>query len=183
MPFNSSLSGVQMFKFFGVLLDILFCTRLFMSLLSSALIIPHMLVLPLKLDCKQLRTMIHLFDLYFSMFLDCLLCGKNYKVSRLWIWKCSTKRGRSIQFTATHLWVAGAVMTAYSRYRHSFPEFILIVSLPQSRTYKHHSSLLFNKFSFRERTDLCVCPLFSPNVEALIFFCSFCISVPLCKYA
>lgn len=164
-----SRSGIQSFPFFYILLDILFCTRLLMSLLSQRLIIPHILVLPLNLDCTQLRTMVYLFALYFTMFLDRLLYSKTYKVSKLWIWKRSIKWGRHMQFAAAYLWVAGAIMTAYSRYSRGFPEFILIVSLPQCCTYKHHSSLLLNKSYFRERTDLCVCPLFSPNVEALIF--------------
>lgn len=169
LPFYIYRSGIQRFQFFYMLFDILFCTRLLMSLLFWRLTIPHILVLPLNLDHKQLRTMVNLFALYFTMFLDRLLYGKTYKVSKQWIWKQSIKRGRHMQFAAAYLWVAGAIMTAYSRYSRGFPEFILIVSLPQCCTYKHHSSLLFNKSYFRERTDLCVCPLLSPNGQALIF--------------
>lgn len=104
------------FHCFYIFFDILFCMRLLMSLLSWRLIIPHM-----YLSCKQLRIIVHLFAFYFSMFLDHLLCGKTYKVSRLWIWKRSIKRGRWMQFAAAYLWVAGSIMTAYSRYSHGFP--------------------------------------------------------------
>lgn len=85
---------------------------------------------------------------------------------------------------AAHFWVTGAVMSTYSRNSLCFPEFMLIVSLPQCHTYnKHQLNLPFHIFYFREGTDLCVCPPFSPNVGALIFLLGICISVPHNKYA
>lgn len=80
--------------------------------------------------------------------------------------------------------IMAAHFCTYSRNSLCFSEFMLIVSLPKCHTYnKHQLNLPFHTFYFREGTDLCVCPPFSPNVGALIFPLGICISVPLNKYA
>lgn len=121
LPFCISPSDIQRFQFF----HIFFGHFVLHETVDVAIILKinyPTYVIPLSLACKQHWTMIHLFAFYFSMvfFFDRLLWGKTYKVSRLWIWKRSVKRGRCMQFSAAYLWVAGAIMTAYSRYSHGF---------------------------------------------------------------
>lgn len=144
--------------------------------------ITHILVSLPRFNGELLKVAVHRFSLDGSASVSRLpsvcqeLRSEAVKMKKL----CLVEEVHTI--VSAHLWVTGAVMSTCSRNSLCFPEFLLIVSLPQCHTSKHHLSLPFHTFYFREGTDLCVCPPFSPNVEALIFLLGICISVPLSRY-